>query len=124
MKKSLIILVLLGLSIMPALANVQSNMEKLMNGWVGEDINDVIMLWGKPSSVKETSNGTLYYWTDNNKTFSTANHKGQIVGIMKSCNRIFGTNKDNKIIDWQWDGNTCPGKYSAVKKLVNPKVKN
>lgn len=120
MKKIFIFLCLLTFVIMPSYADVSKTMDKLMDSWLGETIDKVIGVWGSPASVRETDYGKIYYWTSGNKPFDIDNYSGRRVGAMVSCNKIFKTDKDNKIVDWQWDGNSCPRKFSDVKKLINP----
>ena len=120
MKKFFITLCLLTFLIMPSYADVSTTMNRLMDSWLGETIDKVIGVWGSPASVKETDNGKIYYWTSGNKPFAIDNYSGKMTGAMISCNKIFKTDKDNKIVDWQWDGNNCPRKISDVKKLINP----
>ena len=122
MKKSLIILTILGITIAPAFANVPKTMNKLMGSWFGENINDVINVWGKPSSQKEITGGMMYYWTSGNQPLSTNNYSGKPQGVIVTCNRVFTTAKDGRIVDWQWDGNNCFRKNSDIKTLVNPKA--
>lgn len=114
-------------------------MKKALNSWIGYSIDDVITSWGYPSEEKSIANKHLFYWYTNstiyvppsttststpnfynNSTVTTTTISGGYT-MNSSCDKILEVNKENKIIAWQYNGNSCPSFYFTGKKLVNPK---
>jgi len=119
MKK--IIVVVLSLIILQPVSfaiGSKSTMNKIMNSWIGENLETVINYWGYPTSEKEIAGKKLYYWLDS--TYVITGNVYGTYGSESTCNRILEVDKDNKVIKWQWNGNNCPGTYFTGKKLVNP----
>lgn len=148
MKKllSLIVTILIAL---PVYAGVKSFMEKSLNSWVDYSLDDVINSWGYPTGEREIAGKHLYYWNNSktsyvpqtSNTYGNANAYANSYGnsaygngtynsttttyggynVTYYCNRTLEVNSDNKITNWQWEGNNCPATYFTGKKWVNPK---
>lgn len=100
-------------------AGMKNTMGKVMDSWIGENIDKVIDSWGYPSSEKEIAGKKLYYWTKSSYVI-TSNQYG-VYGGESTCNRILEVDKNNTVVRWQWEGNSCPSTYIfSGKKLVNP----
>lgn len=100
-------------------AGMKNTMGKVMDSWIGENIDTVINSWGYPSSEKEIAGKKLYYWL-NSSYVVTGNQYG-VYGGESICNRILEVDKNNIVVKWQWEGNSCPSTYIfSGKKLVNP----
>ncbi len=117
-------------------AFAEAFMKKALNSWIGYSINDVINSWGYPNEEKNIANKHLFYWYTNstiyvppsttstltpnlyNSTITTTTSGGYTVN--SSCNKIIEVNKENKVVAWQYNGNSCPSFYFTGKKLVNP----
>lgn len=97
---------------------MKSTMDKLLDSWVGENINTVIDAWCYPSDTKTFAGRNIYSWNSSN-SYVSGNQYG-IYGGTSTCNIHFEVNKQNTIIKWQWEGNSCPITYFGVKKYVNP----
>lgn len=119
MKRFLIsILIIFLVQPMSFAIGTKKTMEKIMNSWHGENINSVIDVWGYPSSEKDIAGRKLYYWSSSQYVV-TGNQYG-VYGGESTCNRILEVDKNNNVIKWQWDGNSCPATYTTSKKWVNP----
>lgn len=121
MKKIFIIICFFAFSIPTAHAfGMKSTMDKLLNGWLGYNIDNVIDQWGYPSKTDNIAGRKLYYWNDNGGSsyVKTSNYSGYFIDYY--CNCIFEVNDENIITKWQWEGTSCPSTYLGVKKYVNP----
>lgn len=96
----------------------KSTMCKIMDSWLGEHINTVMDSWGYPSQEKEIAGRKLYYWI--NSSYVVSGGQYGVYGGESTCNRILEVDKNNKVIKWQWEGNSCPATYFTGKKFVNP----
>ena len=120
MKKIVIIFCVLMCTTLSANAfGMKSTMNRLMDSWVGENINTVVNQWGYPNDTKDVAGRKLYYW--NSSRFYVSGNQYGTYGGESTCNKIFEVDDENNIIKWQWEGNSCPCTYYGVKKLVNPK---
>lgn len=98
--------------------------EKILNSWVGSNINDYIKANGYPDNSFTAPNGNKVYAynasgsvTLPTQTHSTYNVYGNSVygntyttggqTINLSCQTYFEVNKNNIITTWQWKGNHC-----------------
>lgn len=134
MKKLILIIVLL----MPLTAYAwESFMDKCIKSWVGYPLDSVMTKWGYPEEERNIAGKKLYVWTTydydtevvegtgititstdkkgNETTFSTG---GQLK--IEFCRKILEVDKNNIVLNGQWEGNYCPKFYWLGKKLVNP----
>ena len=115
MKRFILIIFALFLISLQAFAGSQkSTMEKIMNSWLGENLETVIKKWGYPTRTQSIADHKLYYW-DKKEYYCDSYSCGE-----HSCNRIFEIDNSNIIIDWQWEGNWCPKTHKSAKKWLNP----
>ena len=114
----------------------ESFMDKCIQSWVGYPLDSVIKKWGYPDQEKHIAGKTLYIWEtydyDNEihtggTTVISKDKKGRRTiytsggeTIIEYCKKTIETDKNNIIINGQWDGNACPNFYMTGKKLVNP----
>ena len=122
MKKFLIVVFLLAISVNVAFAGMKSTMDKLMESWTGENIDSVIELWGNPTEIKTSDSGKIYYWNKSRDIIAPGfGIYGGAYGGTSTCNKSFEVDANNIIINWNWSGNACPMTYRGVKKYLNPK---
>lgn len=94
----------------PPTPDLQTTMEQrrkklsvALNGWIGGDINDLIIKWSAPSSEYKMPNGNIIYtWQDTGVL--PAPDGGE---IMISCKISIYTDLRGRIFNWQWGGNSC-----------------
>ena len=121
-KKLLLSALLFIFSALPSFAGMQTTMERLMESWIGENINSVTELWGAPSEIKTTENGKIYYWIKKQDIIMPGfGIYGGMYGGTSTCSKSFEVNENDIITKWGWTGNACPSTYFSAKKYVNPK---
>lgn len=138
MKK--IIIILIAILLISSEANaigMKSTMNKIMDSWLGENIEKVFMHWGYPDDERNIAGRKLYYWTSSkfvtapaytNATANRYNNTTTINGwtygggsINAYCNRMLEVNDKGKVTNWEWKGNDCPFTCQYVyKRWVNP----
>ena len=96
----------------------KSTMKKVMDSWIGENLETVIDHWGYPTQEKTIAGKKLYYWI--NSSYEVLGNQYGVYGGDSTCNRILEVDKNNRVIKWQWEGNNCPATYFTGKKFVNP----
>ncbi len=135
MKKSYIMCLIITLSI-NILVYAEEFMSEAMDSWVGYSIDDVIRSLGYPDDEKNIANKHLYYWYNSSSTYVPPNTTSIVTPslyttrvssvtsggytVNKYCNKIFEVDKDNRVVSWQYKGNSCPNFYFTGKSLVNP----
>ena len=97
---------------------VKSTMTKIMDSWIGENINTVTDTWGYPTSEKVINKRKLYYWTESH--FAVQGNQYNVYGEESYCTRILEVDNEEKVTKWQWEGNNCPVMRYTGKKWVNP----
>ena len=138
MKKFLSVLIIILLISPQANAlGMKSTMNKIMDSWLGENIEKVFRYWGYPDDERNIAGRKLYYWTSSkfvtapaytNATANRYNNTTTINGwtygggaINAYCNRMLEVNDKGKVIYWEWKGNDCPFTCQHVyKRWVNP----
>ncbi len=119
MKK--LLLVVFILTIYPTVASeigTKDTMKRIMDSWIGENLETVIEHWGYPTQEKTIAGKKLYYWI--NSSYNISGNQYGVYGGESTCNRILEVDKNNNVIKWQWEGNNCPATYFTGKELVNP----
>lgn len=119
MKK--LLLVIFILTIYPTVASAigtKDTMKRIMDSWIGENLETVIEHWGYPTDEKTIAGKKLYYWTIS--SYSVTGNQSYVYGGEATCSRILEVDKNNNVIKWQWSGNSCPITYFTGKKFVNP----
>ena len=90
-----------------------ANYEKVLNSWVGSDVNNLLTTWGPPSDVYEMPNGSKMYtwlWVDNTRVISNYNSYLNMVTsrtVTYWCKTTFTVNSSSVITNWRWEGNNC-----------------
>ena len=122
------------LTIAPSFAS--TFMDEALNTWHGYSLDDVINRFKYPDKERVIANRHLFIWKNSWQTYapeqatSTISNyyiDSQVVTrktgghyVKHNCDVTFEVDKDNKIINWAWEGNSCPAFYYAGKKYVNP----
>jgi len=97
MKRSLIGLVA---TIMVAGCATTQGYEALLKGWVGHSEEELVQVWGPPTSVYQSAT-TRYL------TYTKTKACGQNTPYSCVCNTHFEF-ASGRISAWRWDGNGCP----------------
>lgn len=72
-----------------------------LSAWQGAKLDELISRVGPPSSVSSDESGNKYYhWYEDRGNVYT--YGGQ---VHLSCERTFGVDSREVIIDWRWGGN-------------------
>ena len=116
--KKILISILCCLIMLPAFASFKTVMSRCMNSWKGYPIDNVISVWGYPTSKNEFAGKKLYYW-EQSQSYVYGNQYG-VYGGTNTCTRILEVNDDNEVVSWEVKGNACPSTYCGAKKWVNP----
>ena len=119
MKK--LILTILLMTLIPTVSfaiGTKDTMKRIMDSWIGVNLETVIEHWGYPTQEKIIAGKKLYYWI--NRSYEVSGNQYVVYGGESSCNRILEVDKNNNVIKWQWEGNSCPATYFTGKKFVNP----
>ena len=136
-KYFLFVMLIILININPCYAGTKSFMETALNSWLGYNVNDIINYWGYPTAEKSVAGRKLYVWQTSNSIYIPQNSHSNVssygygyanvntqtyggYSINTYCNKTIEVDKNNKIINWEWEGNDCPGTYIRGKKLVNP----
>ena len=89
------------------------NYTKIVESWMGHDVNDLITSWGPPSDEYIMPNGkTMYTWLWVGGTLITSNYSSYLnmtftTSTTSWCKTTFTVDKRGKIINWRWEGNAC-----------------
>lgn len=119
MKKFYTTLLILMVFSNPSFAfGTKKTMEKVMDSWIGENIDSAIDFLGYPTAEKEIANRHLFYWEVSQ--IQVSGNRNSMYGGEYYCTRIFEIDKNKEIISWEWKGNNCPATYLTSKKWVNP----
>ena len=98
-------------------------MDSAMESWMGSHLDEVILQWGYPDAEVTIADRHLYYWDRRvsylfpGTTTGTASVIGDTVyyqsvtnppaTVYGQCRKIFEVDQNNRIINWQYDGNDC-----------------
>jgi len=112
------------LSLLTNACATTANYEKILESWVGSNVNDLVNSWGYPTSTFKAPNGnTVYSYsssgsytmpTNSTTTYNaygntlygnTTTTGGQTLNF--SCQTYFEVNDGNVITTWKWKGNNC-----------------
>jgi hypothetical protein len=103
-------------------------MDRIMVSWMGASADEVMRQWGYPHEERNVAGKKLLVWHRNVQlampvtatTTGTANRVGPSTyysgtttvsggGVSNwSCVRILEVNSENRVVNWQWEGNNCP----------------
>jgi len=97
-----------------------TTMNRVMDSWIGENIDTVMKYWGYPNDEKNIAGHKLLYWYQNqNPQYMVMSaYTGTVTQAY--CTRILEVNKQNIINSWQYEGNSCPSFYFTSQSWVNP----
>jgi len=101
-----------------------ANYETVLNSWKGQNINDLINVWGYPINSYKIPNGNMVYvyssyesyTTPTNTTSTYSLHGNTIYGRSNTyggqtmnfwCNTFFEAKESGQIVTWRWEGNNC-----------------
>lgn len=87
------------------------NFRRIMNEWVGHDVNEMIDSWGPPQNVYVMSNGNkVYTWERHSSPMAMSNYNYHAVytySFQYWCKTNFTVSKHGTIIGWNAHGNAC-----------------
>ncbi len=103
-------------------------MDGIMKSWQGASVDQVISQWGYPNEERAVAGRKLLVWHRNigavmpkvANTFGTANVIGNTTyysgttsysggGVISgNCVRTLEIDGNNRVVNWQWEGNNCP----------------
>lgn len=81
--------------------------EKVLQTWIGNDVNELMQEWGAPENVYKLPNGNTMYtwWFDGG---AVAMPMGNMAyAVSRSCKTTFTTNAQGIIQTWRFEGNMC-----------------
>jgi len=116
----IILLFVIGLSACATTANY----EKILNSWVGANVNQLVSSWGYPENSFTAPNGnTVYaynssgsYTTPTNTTTTYSGYGNSVYANTSTtggqtynytCQTFIEFNQKNIITTWSWKGNNC-----------------
>ena len=67
---------------------------RVMSGWIGEDISEILQLWGEPDSVRQHEDGKVYEY-----------HRKK---VDPSCIHSWVVDDDGTIVDFYYEGYCRP----------------
>jgi hypothetical protein len=119
------IIILIALCVLSGCATT-ANYEKVLNTWVGSNINSLTNSWGYPASSFVAPDGnTVYVYTSSGSyttpvqtTFNDYNNTAYSTGgdtLTFSCKTYFEVDCNKKIISWRYEGNNCVSYAPATK---------
>jgi len=94
------------------------NYERILQSWMGNDVNGLIEAWGPPSSTFDMPNGNkTYTWLNVNGSTGYANYNpytrsAYAMSTTWWCKTTFTSEPSGRLISWHWEGNACRSKYS------------
>ncbi len=87
------------------------NYEKVLQSWVGQDINRLLTEWGPPTQEYGMPNGkTMYTWLRIGGTVVTTNHdaNSSTSTVERNwCKTTFVASQAGVLETWRWEGNSC-----------------
>ena len=87
MKKFLIVLFIITFFPTVSFAiGTKDTMNRIMDSWIGENIETVIDHWGYPTQEKTIAGKKLYYWI--NSSYTVSGNQYGVYGGESTCNRI------------------------------------
>ncbi len=86
-----------------------SGYEKVLQTWVGLNVNELLQSWGPPADVYKLPNGSMMYtwWFDGGVVSMPIGKRGGAMTMNRYCKTTFTVNEQGVIQRWSWKGNTC-----------------
>jgi hypothetical protein len=109
--RNAIIAILLG-SVIAGCAST-AKYEARLNTWIGESVDDLVPVWGIPTSTFEMKNHQkMYQYVSNggSRSFASYNdftNSASSYTVSYWCKTTFLANEKGIIINWSWEGNAC-----------------
>ena len=110
-----------GLMAMAAVAGcatntIYANFETLLKGWVGHSEDELVKVWGPPSSVYQSASTRYLTYT-----------KSKACGVSEPYSCVCNTHFEfasGRISSWRWDGDGCPPSALDQETLLAPAGKS
>lgn len=89
---------------------------KILDTWIGSDINNLITSWGPPSNEYVMPNGKKMYtwlWVGGTRVVANYNQYLSMVtggSVTYYCKTTFTVSKLGVVETWRWEGNACRSK--------------
>ena len=87
--------------------------QRVLQSWMGADVNRPMQVWGPPSSEYRMPNGdTMYTWLWVGGTLVTASYN-QYWNMVTAgsvtywCKTTFTAGSTGILYNWRWEGNAC-----------------
>lgn len=116
--KKFLITILCCLIVLPAFAKAKSAMTRCTDSWKGYMFDDLLDVWGRPTSQKQMDGKYYYYWEES--TSQVYGKPFMLTGGTCTCKRIVMIEEGDEISECTWEGKACPAAYIGLKKWVNP----
>jgi len=98
---------LLILSLFLAGCSTTRGYERVLNSWMGSNVNSLIQSWGPPSGVYNLPNGdAMYTWFDSYGAMAMP-IGNMAYAVNRSCKTTFTADSNGRIISWRYEGNAC-----------------
>lgn len=87
--------------------------EQILQLWMGQDVHNLIDVWGPPSNKNTTPNREkMYTWLFVDGTLVTANYNYYLnMTTARSetywCKTTFTVSLYDIVMNWRWEGNDC-----------------
>lgn len=113
--KKIIIFLIIFLSSSAVFAN--NSMGRVIQSWIGENIDTVISYWGYPSKEKTIAGHHLYIWQGNRITQYNSTTYSSYTTF---CDRMLEVNDKSIVIAGGHKGSNCPIYIGKKHHWVNP----
>jgi hypothetical protein len=85
----------------------QAGYQRVVETWLGDDINNLIQSWGPPSDVfRLPNNDMMYTWFFDGGTVAVPIGNAAYA-VRKSCKTTFTVNSQGIVQNYRFEGNSC-----------------
>lgn len=92
-------------------------MDYSIASWQNQQLSAVIASWGKPSEELKIEGKHLLLWNTYDGELALPDTKRPTPKRnARYCVRLLKADRTGKIVDGSWDGNDCPGWFSAWQR--------
>lgn len=107
------IVIFIVVSLLVASCATTEGYKKIVQSWVGSNVNQLINSWGPPTSEYKMPNGhTVYTWFREgqrqvNTGYNRYTNQIQTSSSSLHCETSFTADQTGRIYTWQFKGNNC-----------------
>ena len=103
--KLTIILIIVSLSLISCIST-----KKLMNSWVGDSKQNLVLKWGPPTRIaSDANNGEIYIYERQYMAYG---------GVVRYDHKMFYIHSDDKIYFWRTESGPIPAQQMNVNLYV------